>query len=236
VVAASTIEANGVSSTLARRTILTVDKNTPFCDTVLKIMESNMADDIVKFDKILNVLCPTDPTAQKFTEWYPEYYGVKQAIVRECNPNVIVEIGVRAGYSAYSFLSACPDAIYLGFDAENGTHGGAGGPFAPWAHKILKEAGFKYKIWAPFNTQEVLCLPVRGDFYHVDGDHTTDGCYHDIKMCFEDAMPGAYILIDDFDFLGDVRRAVNNFINEYSNASIPQYIKSKRGEMLIRKL
>jgi predicted O-methyltransferase YrrM len=189
----------------------------------------------MKFDKIKDILHPNDPTGKEFLSWYPEYYGVKQEIVQQCKPNIICEIGIRAGYSAMAFLDACPDAIYFGFDADNGSHGGHVG-FTDWARSLLKKAGYAHKIWAPFNTQEVLCLPVRADFYHVDGDHTTDGCYHDIKMCFEDAMPGAYILVDDFDFLGDVRRAVNSFINAYTNAIIPRYIKSKRGEMLIRKL
>jgi len=188
---------------------------------------------MTKFDKIVEIMHPGDPTGNSNLAWYPEYYGIKQDIVRECNPKLICEIGVRAGYSAVAFMDACPDAFYFGFDADNGTHGGHVG-FTDWAKKLL--AGRPAKIWCPFDSQKAKVLPVRADFYHIDGDHTTAGCYHDMLICFEDMLSGSFMLVDDFDFLGDVRRGMEMFIKNFSQVILPRYVKSKRGEMLIRKL
>ena len=40
------------------------------------------------------------------------YYDIKQDICRRVAPKTIAEIGVRAGYSAWAFLQAAPDAHY----------------------------------------------------------------------------------------------------------------------------
>ena len=96
-----------------------------------------------EFDR--SIMCPKDPTAtSERVKQYEAYYEVKYNIAKEVNPKVIAEIGVRAGYSAWAFLSACPDAKYHGFDAENGTHGGQGGPWLWWANEILADRGFNF--------------------------------------------------------------------------------------------
>jgi hypothetical protein len=130
-------------------------------------------------------------------------------------------------------MDACPNAFYFGFDADNGTHGGEIG-FTEWARKLL--VGRPAKIWCPFDSQKVDKLPVRADFYHIDGDHTTRGCYHDMQIVFDDMLPGSHMLIDDYDFLMEVRQGVDAFILDYGQGLVPQYIKSQRGEMLIKKL
>ena len=74
-----------------------------------------------------SIICPWDITASKRRiSQYRNYYKIKYDIAKEADPKRIVEIGVRAGYSAFFFLQACPNAKYFGFDANNGTHGGQG--------------------------------------------------------------------------------------------------------------
>ena len=64
-----------------------------------------------KFDE--NIICPEDPTATKERiQQYKEYYKIKYELCKKQNPKIIVEIGVRAGYSAWTFLQACPKAKY----------------------------------------------------------------------------------------------------------------------------
>ena len=55
-------------------------------------------------------------------------------------PKVIVEIGVRSGWAAFSFLKACPNAEYHGFDLNQGTEGGVVG-FTDWCMKKMEEMG-----------------------------------------------------------------------------------------------
>ena len=184
------------------------------------------------------IICPWDKTATpKRIAQYREYYRVKHDIVAELQPKHIIEIGVRAGYSAYYFLQACPTALYTGFDADNGTHGGQRDdkPYIPWAEKILKEAGHNAIVHWPFDTQKHTCLPVQGDFYHIDGDHTTKGVMHDLDICFESAPSGATLLVDDYDYIDTVKVGIDKWLDAHIGQVDYQYRKSLRGEMLITK-
>jgi len=181
------------------------------------------------------IIWPDDPTATpKRISQYRDYYRVKHDIVAEFNPKTIVEIGVRAGYSAYYFLQACPDAKYYGFDADNGTHGGR--PKAcRWAEKILSEAGRNFEIYWPFDTQKTEFLPQQGDFYHIDGDHTERGVMHDLDICFNFAPSGALLLVDDYDYIGTVKSGIDLWVTRHAAEIEWEYRKSLRGEILIRK-
>lgn len=186
-----------------------------------------------EFDE--GIICPWDSTADaRRIAQYRDYYRVKHDIVAELQPKTIIEIGVRAGYSAFYFLQAAPTAKYYGFDANNGTHGGQGPkPYCSWAEKILNEAGYDAKVYWPFDTQKVAHLPVQGDFYHVDGDHTTDGVKHDLDICFKFAPVGAHILVDDYDCIDTVRVGIDQWVDENRAHINCEYRKSLRGEMLI---
>ncbi len=56
-----------------------------------------------------------------------EIYRIKYQVARAVAPASILEIGVRAGYSAAAFLAACPRARYVGLDKDDGSHGGVAG-------------------------------------------------------------------------------------------------------------
>jgi len=184
------------------------------------------------------IVCPKDPTATaERVAQYRESYKTKFDIIKEANPKTIVEIGVRAGYSAWAFLSACPGAKYHGFDADNLTHGGQGGPWTWWAKEMLTERGYDFEIHAPFDTQKAEGLPVVGDFYHIDGDHTDEGVYHDLEICFRDAPLGATLLVDDYDYeqAAEVKQGVDRWIAEHGDSIEWKHVPSLRGEMVIRK-
>ena len=72
------------------------------------------------------------------TEEALRYYEMKHAIVKRLRPESICEIGVRAGYSLYAFLSAAPAAEYLGIDSYPGTDEDV--VFEVHAHHIAEEA------------------------------------------------------------------------------------------------
>lgn len=185
------------------------------------------------FDR--NIICPWDKTAtEKRIQQYEKYYAVKHRLCQQANPGTIVEIGVRAGYSACAFLQACPDAHYIGIDADNGKHGGAGEkPYIPWAEKVLSEKGYDFRIAYPVDTQNLDSMP-SADFYHIDGDHTAEGCMHDLDICYSSANPGAVLLIDDYDYIKTVKDGVDRWLSENPDVAW-QYVPSLRGEILITK-
>ena len=197
-----------------------------------------------KFDP--TIICPEDPTATpERIEGYKSHYATKYLICKLLNPKTIVEIGVRAGYSCWAFFQACPEATIYGFDNNCGEHGGKGGSdgkYKEWAKKLLSDYDFEY---FDRNTQQSIFLLFRAgrlpsfadgeiDFFHVDGDHTTEGVYHDLKLAMRHLKEGGYILVDDIDYLPQVKEGVTMFLKDYHVESI--YIPSFRGEMLIKKI
>jgi methyltransferase family protein len=140
--------------------------------------------------------------------WYPgdtftpdaavrSYYEQKYAVAARVRPRAICEIGVRAGYSAFAFLCAAPDAVYLGIDngmadAEAGTR------YLAHAQETVL-TGFAAQILRA-DSQRMSRLPFAAgggfhDLVHVDGEHTITGCLHDLML----GAGARAILVDDFD-------------------------------------
>ncbi|MCJ8329886.1 MAG: class I SAM-dependent methyltransferase [Lentisphaeria bacterium] len=183
--------------------------------------------------------CPWDKSFKKYKDWYPEYYKTKYEICKKINPGTIVEIGVRAGYSADAFLQACPTATYIGYDADNGQHGGKKGlfakPYMEWAKKHLALYDYNVTINFPVDSQKVDTLAL-ADFYHIDGDHSKEGVMHDLDTCYNSAELGAHLLIDDIDYIDDVKDGVYEWLEIHKDSITYEYIETKRGDILMKKI
>jgi hypothetical protein len=177
-----------------------------------------------------SVLQPGDVICEGY---YPElsenYYHHYFNQVKEAKASSVVEIGVRAGYSAYAMLLANPSMRYLGLDInspnEFGFHDGAFEYAQSMLRKEFPKAKLKFKVQ---DTQKLDKLPGKFDLAHIDGDHSFTGCLHDLYLC-ENYVK--VILVDDYDFVPSVRTAVDQFIAERGFKS--KYIKNFRGMMVI---
>lgn len=160
---------------------------------------------------------------------YQKYYQRKYDICKKQNPKTIIEIGVRAGYSALSFLQACPEASFIGIDLEtwkDGVH------FTNWARELLKD--FDFEIWK-MNTQHLTSINKENiDFFHIDGAHSTVGVMHDLDLCFEKLSSKGLILLDDMIMI-NVNRGIKEWIELHEEEINYEYVVSLTGEMLIRR-
>ena len=191
------------------------------------------------FDLPFDVMCPDDVTLTPARfELYRVLYREKYEIISERPVNSILEIGVRAGYSAWAFLLACPLARYVGLDPHNGTHGGKGGEnyaYENWARRIL--AGYNVELHR-IDTQKESDLSRFGsfDFIHVDGDHTADGVEHDLDLSFHVLNPDGRILVDDYTYLPEVKRGVDSWIVKNAHRISHRFIETVRGDVCIEGL
>ena len=135
------------------------------------------------------------------------YYQVKFEVAKRLQPASILEIGVRAGYSALAFLQACPRAQYLGLDSDMGDYGGVMG----YIHHARERLQPYNAVVMRCDTQErpidveTLSVMQNYELWHIDGDHSYHGCMRDIALA---VMMGArWVLVDDYDFILEVRRA-----------------------------
>jgi predicted O-methyltransferase YrrM len=154
------------------------------------------------------------------------YYMLKYNIVKELKPSSILEIGVRFGYSAYAFLSACPGAQYIGIDNDLGEHGGISKLYPFLAKNVL--SCFDDVTLIKADTQKEI-IKIDADFIHVDGDHSEQGCYNDL-INFENRCN--YMLVDDFSHSVGVAKSVISFLNS-RDYKITIYDDGYRGSILI---
>jgi len=189
----------------------------------------NESFDIVPFlyehDKITNL--------KKRHKEIREYYRIKNAIASYLQPKSILEIGVRAGYSAVAFLSAVPTVSYLGIDAENGQHGGTKG-YMEIAKKMLTanfpQAKMEFlKAYSHSPKVRSILKDKIFDMAYVDADHSYKGCLYDLELV---AHRARYILVDDITFIASVGRACKYFLEKKKYKHI--YMESLKGECLIR--
>lgn len=176
------------------------------------------------WNRLLDAWMPGDEFQP--TEAVRQYYATKYSIVAGLRPLSICEFGVRAGYSAFMFLQAAPNASYLGIDIEEHV-GYPDQGLMPWnmarhlehARTILPESA---KIQVA-DTQKLGFLHRRFDLVHVDATHTYEGALHDLELA---ALHGRYLLLDDYS-AKPVRDAAETFLTRnsiYRSVEIPDLI------------
>lgn len=183
-----------------------------------------------------NVVYPSDQE-QYFKRHFYEYYLQKYMIALMFQPKTIAEIGVRYGYSAFSFLQASPEASYIGYDISEGSHGGVKGDTFEYAWPMLNKS-FPDAIIMLLHTdtRKLDSLDGKFDFIHIDGDHSEKGCENDLELALKACYAGGAILVDDYDYIDGVKRAVDNFVEKNDN-KIERYFRmpSLRGEFILIK-
>jgi predicted O-methyltransferase YrrM len=191
--------------------------------------------DIIEWQN--TVMRQGDDEQYKRSDFY-EYYKIKYEICKKANPLSICEIGVRWGYSAYSFLSAAPSAFYCGLDIIEGTHGGAKGiDTFEYVYKLLGENFPAAAIVLKHcNSQKITTLGGPWDFIHIDGDHSVEGCRHDLGLAMSSCRAGGTILVDDYNYIKGVTVACDEFAEKNADEFVSiESRHSLRGEMILKK-
>ena len=154
-------------------------------------------------------------------EWY---YAISKVI----QPKSFLEIGVRYGFSFLPTLIGSDKLEYaLGWDLE--TYGN---------NTIAKSnIGEHYKgncKWEVLHKDSQLEkeLPQFFDLVSIDGCHDYSCKIHDLKLCIGKCN---YVILDDYDYHSEVRRAVDDFLKQHTDAvEWNEYIKTFRGSQLIK--
>lgn len=127
----------------------------------------------------------------------PTYYGLYHALALKIQPKIILEIGVRFGYSAICLLHGSRGkASFLGYDFE---HWPGSNDFAEHTLKKLTSGAVRL---VRTNTQAHVSLPLTEgftpvDLAHIDGQHDVAALWHDLDLVHPLLGRPGYILVDD---------------------------------------
>jgi len=171
------------------------------------------------------------PLFSVFTQYDQEYYLSRApdfickykcfyAVSKTINPRKMIELGTCAGASADAYLSAAPEAEYLGIDVfgVNFRHDD-NSPWDPYqiAQRLFEARGFKNCQLFKTDLRELSFLP-RADFVVVDAAHDFDNAYADLKLALT-ARP-TFIFVDDCDDENGAKPAIEHFFKLHINDSI----------------
>ncbi len=166
------------------------------------------------------------PRYNVFTQYDQEWYLAQQeafmdkylcfyAVSKTISPRKIIELGACAGASGDPYLSAAPDADYLGLDVfgvnfrnDDGT---AWDPYAI-AEELFHDRGFEKWKFIRVDLRTLDKLPARSDFVVVDAAHDFDNEYADLQLAMT-ADP-EFIFVDDADDETAAKPAIEKFLNE----------------------
>lgn len=170
------------------------------------------------------------PDRDKYREpTWPPIYAALWDTVRSIHPTSIVEIGGRAGASAWVMLEACPDARVVSYDIDecDPTRICDGGYDGSAAHARLILADRPYTRVAA-NSLTLESIPAC-DLCYIDGEHSESACLSDMRLA--ECSGARAILCDDY-CLGGVRSAVEKFMQENPHR-LGRFIPSQTGLFLI---
>ncbi len=178
----------------------------------------------------------TDHDRWRIPAWLT-IYSVLWRTVRELDQKSIikniVEIGVRAGQSAWTFLDALPGINVHGIDAEGADDALAsstGGFTGAGAHarKLLAGRDFFYQA----ADSRTLDLVPACDLCYVDGAHDFSSCLSDLRLAGRSEVKT--VLTDDYANRAEVREACKVFMAEHPDRR-GRFIASETGLYLIER-
>ena len=164
------------------------------------------------------------PLFSVFTQYDQEYYRSREqaflykykcfyAVSKTICPQKIIELGACAGASADAYLSAAPQAEYIGIDvfgvnARRDDHS----PWDPYevAKRLFASRGFKNCQLIRADLRSLSSLPGQADFVIVDAAHDFDNAYADLKLALT-AHP-TFIFVDDSDDETAAKPAIDQFL------------------------
>jgi predicted O-methyltransferase YrrM len=145
--------------------------------------------------------------ARAFLCKYKCFYAVSKTI----SPRKMIELGTCAGSSADAYLSATPEAEYLGIDVFGvNTRHDDRSRWDPYetAERLFESRGFKNYQLFKTDLRELSLVPW-ADFVVVDAAHDFENAYADLQLALT-AHP-TFILVDDCDDENGAKPAIEQF-------------------------
>jgi predicted O-methyltransferase YrrM len=193
-------------------------------EDILKIRPKSIID-LVNREFFIEVNEPNHESYILSGNYYENYYALSNFY----QPESILEIGVRFGYSLGTMISASQKIKKVtGIDNDEYNKDSLG---------VAKENILKYinsDIDVNFlllDSHHLSSLPYH-DLIHVDGDHSYDGKIKDLKLTIGSCK---VVIVDDYLHFSEVNKSTNDFISQNYEIINNTYVLDDhiRGTMII---
>ena len=161
----------------------------------------------------------------KCGNYYEYYYGISKYY----QPETILEIGVRYGYSLGSMIIGSDNVKkVVGIDCDDYVSNSLNVAEENIKKHVTKNLDY---IFLNIDSHTINKFDEKYDLIHVDGDHTYDGKIKDLNLLKNSCKVA---IIDDYIHLPQVRDAANDWIEENSTIISKVYLlDSIRGSLII---
>lgn len=196
-----------------------------------------------KSDNFLNIVYSRKFSLSPLIAWPPDldfsqrlqmpYLTLLHVLCQRVKPMRVLEIGIRAGYSAHAIMAAAPGAEYVGLDLGRGDDA-SNIEAVRHARKTL--LGYRYRATVlegdSMDPWPVEMTSKTYQFAHIDGGHQEAIALNDLRKAWPLIEPCGLMVVDDYD-CPDVRRAVDAFRAEHADElTIEEYVDAKEGSSI----
>jgi len=142
------------------------------------------------------------------------YYNWYRWVAGLVRPRVVVEIGVRLGYSAWALALEGGTQTFIGLDNECYIAGSnqRAREFLQWRYsQVLLHTVDTRSI----TTLRPFLLNYLPDVIHIDGDHACVHCRHDLELAHEVLPVGGTLIVDDASLDKEPGQACQEFLRDH---------------------
>lgn len=144
---------------------------------------------------------------------YPLYESLFRTLLADRPAARLLEIGVRTGYVGVVFARAMQGpALYCGVDPNLYLSNGLELAARAFEQARAFNRQFTYQLIEGSSHDRRVRAKLRAqppfDVVHIDGDHSPGGKLADLDLCRSVLSPGSFVLVDDYDHVGSVPKAI----------------------------
>lgn len=197
--------------------------------------------DNIAATKTLQILFDTDEIYGKqvtdlLDAGLPETRAFVTFLARQIAPSTYLEIGVRRGWSTAAVASASPDCDIYAFDGWHANYAGVPNPGPSFVQDEMKKFGYTKPINF-INGDSHQTIPQffsdnpdkMFDMILVDGDHSDEGAWLDLKDTMPHIAIGGIMIFDDILDYEGLRKLWQGLHEKFPNFKYFSYLGNRPG-------
>ena len=192
----------------------------------VKSLMKKLSYDPVYTDQVLDLLNKNKIETRSFVSW----------LAKNFLKNNYLEVGVRRGWTLYAAAARSPKANIFGFDLWYKNYANSANPGPKFVLSEAKKIGATNNInLIDGNSHKTLPKFFKSnksklfDLILIDGDHSKQGAYKDVKDVINNIKKGGILILDDLNTLPHLNILWNELSKEINNYKFFSFLDNAPG-------